>query len=106
VQPPRADAVVIDKVAAPLGQFADLDHGTPLCEGRSQVCRSGRFTITALNLSNKTYNRATLVCSLFRKEGHRVIATTGQEIQGPIFPRQVNKAITAVEDDEKKAEDY
>jgi hypothetical protein len=68
-------------------------EANPLCEGGPRVCRSGRFLmIDILNMSNETFDKATLVCSVFDENGQHLIETVSQKIPGPIFPRQVNSA--------------
>ena len=49
------------------------------------MCKSGRaLTVETLNQSKTTYNKATLVCSLFSKEGHGLMETSTQVIRDPI----------------------
>lgn len=62
-----------------------------LCEGGPRVCQSGRFLmVVILNMSDRTFEKATLTCSVFRKGGKDVIEKATKEISGPILPRRVN----------------
>ncbi|WGR70188.1 MULTISPECIES: hypothetical protein [unclassified Bradyrhizobium] len=71
-----------------------IDSGlsaNPLCEGGPRVCQSGRFLmVVILNMSNRTYDKAALTCSIFRKGGKDLIEKSTREISGPILPRRVN----------------
>jgi hypothetical protein len=65
-----------------IGSIFSPDPEGGLCKAfRPQVCSSGRsFVVTILNLSNETYTKGTLVCSLFSKAGHSLIETVTQEV--------------------------
>jgi hypothetical protein len=68
-------------------------EANPLFEGGPSVCKSGRsLMVVILNMSNQTYDRATLVCWVAHKGSGAVIEKKTQEIRGPILPRRVNVA--------------